>query len=294
MIYLFCSFKSNGVVDLSKAIKAKGHDCLRINEYHGQTFNHGPMFNWGCGDGSTPPLDKIISGKLYNKPSAVAVSCSKRNTHQKLLESSVWTIAMTEKHARALSWLQEGRTVLAREDWGSNGKGIKIVKPGEHLPPAQFYSRLFPSTHEFRVHVAFGKPIDVALKVKRNSESWEATGRTYDPVVRNFDGGWRLSHEFDWFNVMPSPAFDQNKRANLCDEMGALAVAAIKAVGLDFGAVDMLANLDPNYLGQRFVVCETNSAPAMELDATLEAYATAFIAQATKDKPSFPDHKFEV
>lgn len=286
MIYLFCSFKSEGVVDLRDAIKAKGVDCIRIKENHGQKFQYGPMFNWGCGDGSAPNLAQIVSGKFYNSREAIATSCSKIRTYQSLLEHDVWTVAMTQRYQRALEWQQEGRTVLARADWGSNGEGIKVIKPGTDLPTAQFYSRLFPSTHEFRVHVAFGKVIDITLKVKRESESWEALNKPYDPIVRNFGGGWRLSHE----NVENALGGIESSWAH---ELRALGVAAIKAVGLDFGAVDMLANLDPNYLGQRFVVCETNSAPAMELDKTLEAYANAFIAQANKDKPAFTDHGFE-
>lgn len=289
-IYLFCPFKSSGVVDLRDEIKAKGIDCLRIKENHGQKFEHGPMFNWGAGNGTLPPLSKIVSGKLYNNEKAVSKSCSKTETHAALLESQVWTVAMTKDRNRALSWLGESRTVLARKNYGSNGQGINIIKPGDNLPYADFYSRLFPSTHEFRVHVAFGKVIDVALKVKRSSASWEAAAKPYDEVVRNFEGGWRLSHDFKWYALTGQADGDA-----LAGERDALASNAIKAVGLDFGAVDMLANLDPNYGGQRFVVCETNSAPAMELDRTLEAYATAFIAKAKADCPTpvYPDHQYE-
>jgi hypothetical protein len=293
-IYLFCSFNSSGVVELSKAIKAKGIDCLRIKENHGQSFSHGPMFNWGCGDGSCPPVAKIVSGKLYNSAKAVLTSCSKTDTHKSLLESQVWTVAMTKERNRAMSWLGEDRTVLARKNYGSNGDGISVIKPGEALPYADFYSRLFPSTHEFRVHVAFGKVIDIALKVKRDSDTWAAEGKNYNEVVRSFDGGWRLSHDFKWADVLLTLGNTTSRINDILKEMGDLGAAAIKAVGLDFGAVDMLANLDPNYGGQRFVVCETNSAPAMELDKTLEAYTMAFIAKAKADVPQFSDNQFEV
>lgn len=261
MIYLFCNRKSEAVYDLKAALRERGVECLRINEYHGQRFQHGPFINWGCGE-HAPPANMVgptaeKENPYWNRPHAVLTSCSKIRTYRAMIEADVWTVAMTQDREYAATWLKKERTVLAREDWGSNGNGITVVKPGEALPPAPFYSRYFPCTNEFRAHVAFGKAIDFVERIKRSTKE-------HNPYVRSFANGWRLSHE--------GPEVDKKWQK----EMEDLSVAAIAACGLDFGAVDILANLDPKFNGQRFLVCETNSAPALELEATIDAYANAF------------------
>ena len=122
---------------------------------------------------------------------------------------------------------------------------------------------------EFRVHSFMGRSIRSGVKVPR--DGWEPVGnydmpgdipgRTplYSKWVRSWDGGWRISYD--------SHSVRQKHRD--------IAHAAVKALGLDFGAVDVAERPD----GSVFVL-EVNRAPGIE-QGTLSAYARAIEAWST-------------
>lgn len=276
-MYLFCNRNSSSVHDLRSTIREMGHDCMRIREYHGQKISEGPVFNWGCGGSAVPPSDMVTRG-YFNKPEAVIRSCGKYTTYRRLLEAGVNVVAMTQSYSHALTWLNVmNRTVLARADESDNGQGIKVIKPGMELPNADFYSRLYPSTHEFRVHVAFGQAIDIVQKIPR-----ESGVKSHE--IRSYGNGWRLSHSD---SMVWGDGNDQGRLDDVSiTQLKSLGTRAINAVGLDFGAVDIVAQIEDvsDRNNKRSLidayVCETNSAPALELDITIEAYAKAFIKKA--------------
>lgn len=101
--------------------------------------------------------------------------------------------------------------------------------------------------NEWRIHIFQGRSIGRGLKVQ--------TGDTQRiQPVRNRDNGWTMVH-----NVEPSATV---KNA---------AAQAVKAVGYNFGAVDLFEMQDDS-----IVVLEVNSAPALRSDYTIAAYTTAF------------------
>lgn len=199
--------------------------------------------------------------RWINHPYNVAVSANKLMCFRALMRADVPTLDWTQDRAQALTWLRSGHRVFARTVvCGSRGDGIHVATATDELPRAPLYTRNFPKTHEFRVHVAGGQVIDCVEKKARN-------GVTPDRTVRNHSGGWVFAHE---------------NLATETDNLAGLAIAAVAACGLDFGGVDLLAVLEEGEAPRRVkkaVVCEVNSAPAWECSATFDAYWRYFNAQ---------------
>ena len=113
-----------------------------------------------------------------------------------------------------------------------------------------YASRFYPKTTEYRVHIAHGKVLIVQQKLQTsvtNGENWShGNGYSFEVV------GWK------------------QYRKDIVD----LAVKTIEVLGLDFGAVDIMADpLDSSL--PKAVVCEVNTSPRLE-GYTAERYAEYF------------------
>jgi len=117
-----------------------------------------------------------------------------------------------------------------------------------------YYARRYDFVHEIRCHVYAGKVIRTGEKRARprfpNPSSWN----------RSYDAGWDIYYD----GVHSTP------------EQRRVAVAAVKAVGLPFGAVDigLLADGSP-------LTIEVNSAPGFDAYRTAQAYAAAIVAEVS-------------
>lgn len=147
-------------------------------------------------------------------------------------------------------WLQEGEQVVERELLrASAGRGIRLVRAGEDIRPnIPMYVKYVKKKYEYRVHVFRGKVIDVQQKKKRNGVE------DADFQIRNHENGWVFCRE----GVVPP------------DQVLTSAVAAVAALGLDFGAADVIWN---EHHRQEYVL-EVNTAPGLE-GTTLTKYVEA-------------------
>lgn len=136
------------------------------------------------------------------------------------------------------------RTVLS----GHSGAGIFLADTRNELVRAPLYTKYIKKLEEFRVHVVRDKVIFTQRKAKR-----------YD--VENPD--YRIRNLANGFNFVLSDIDD----ARLSD----LAVSAVKSLGLDFGAVDIIYNQRQD----RYYVLEVNCAPGLE-QRTADMYALVF------------------
>lgn len=200
---------------------------------------------------------------FLNSPDAIRDSANKYHTFVKLKEADVPTVRWTTSSDDVQKWLDKGHKILARHNLASSGgRGISIVVSGEQIPKVPLYTRYFPKTHEFRVHVVGGEAVDVTEKKLREElkEKRDAVS-----LVRSHDNGWVHAHS------------DLSVSGDDLGTLSKLGVDAITAVGLDFGAVDILACLDTNTPRRltKAVVCEVNSAPGIENEVTKRAYASA-------------------
>jgi len=102
---------------------------------------------------------------------------------------------------------------------------------------------------EFRVHVAFGKSIKVAEKIGGN------------PLIRNFKHGSKFMY----------PQNFEHKKT-----LRKLAKRAVRVLGLDFGAVDII------WKDGKWYVLEVNTAPSLTSNSdVLDRYIKAFTDNAS-------------
>lgn len=105
-----------------------------------------------------------------------------------------------------------------------------------------FYSKKEEIVEEYRLHMFRGKSVRAGVKVPAP----ERVSRVH-PWIRSYDAGWTIRYD----------NFQSTK------PMRKLARAALKALGLDFGAVDMGKKADGS-----LIVLEVNRAPGLENNTT--------------------------
>lgn len=136
----------------------------------------------------------------------------------------------------------------ATGDWV--GRTNNHIGGNDLLVPPQtpdYFSKKIEIIEEYRLHMFNGKSIRAGVKVHRDG----VTNRS--PWIRSYDGGWSIRYD----------GFESKKG------MRAVAIEACKALGLDFGAVDIGKKADGKY-----IVLELNRAPGLE-GGTVTAYVNA-------------------
>jgi glutathione synthase/RimK-type ligase-like ATP-grasp enzyme len=215
----------------------------------GSRFRHKPnkfVINWG----SPRFHPRTNPYKTLNKDWAVAQAGNKHATLARLSEAEIPTITWTTHKRLAQDMLDNGDKVYVRHLLNSScGRGIQIVEPGEELPDAPLYTKHFKKKKEYRVHVGRGSVIHVQQKRKRHGFESTTSG------IRNYENGW---------------IFACNDVEPLSEEQLSIAIRGVAALGLDFGAVDLLVDRE----GQS-VICEINTAPGIE-GTTLSKYVAFF------------------
>lgn len=202
------------------------------------------IVNWG----NTRPLFNTTGLNIINKPEAIKLSSNKLQALLKMKEAGVVVPTFTTSKEEALGWLRDGGKVVQRTLLGAHsGKGIVVARTEAELIHAPLYTRYFKKEHEFRVHVFMGKVIDYTMKKARlNKDS------SFDPLIRSNLRGWVYCRE----NVQHIDLVKQE------------AQKAVTALGLDFGAVDVMWN------GKKACVLEVNTAPGL-CETTAKKYAQA-------------------
>lgn len=138
---------------------------------------------------------------------------------------------------------------FGRATHGMCGTDIRIILPGDIYPPrCQFYTKFIPNTREYRIHVFGEKVLGVMGKYL------DVQGITNAEYIKNLSHGYRF----------------RTPSKQLKPDRADAAVAAVRALGLDFGAVDLIIGVD----GKAYVL-EVNTAPALA-PLTFEKYVAAF------------------
>lgn len=228
----------------SKSAKslAKSLEVKRLKQFGTKKVFRKPIINWGNSK-------KTIESFMLNKTDNVNVAVNKLKAFQKLLECNISIPDFTTEYEVAKQWILDEEIVVARSLLESHsGKGITICHIIEDLPQnSKVYVKYFKKTYEFRVHIFKGKVIDYIQKRKRN----EIT--EVNKYVRSYDNGWVFCRD----------------NAMVLDNIKTLAVDAVNALGLDFGAVDIVMKANG-----KAKVLEVNTAPALQ-GTTLKCYTKA-------------------
>jgi glutathione synthase/RimK-type ligase-like ATP-grasp enzyme len=211
------------------------------------------IINWGGSALSlTGPVKRVV-----NPPEVVKVAGNKLMTFQALENKDGIRIPLfTRDHNVAVGWIRDGISIVCRTKLtGHSGVGIVLANVEADLVAAPLYVQYIKKQDEYRVHVAFGEVIDIQQKKKRRvSEDENLSGTNYQ--VRNHSTGWVYCRE------------DINLPTGASD----MAIQAVAALGLDFGACDLIYNAKRDMV----YVLEVNTAPGLE-GATVDKYATAFV-----------------
>jgi glutathione synthase/RimK-type ligase-like ATP-grasp enzyme len=198
----------------------------------------GKIINWG----RNVPIDKPI----INNPSAVNIASNKLLAFRAL--EGIQTVPWTTDKEVANGWLSGGKRVVVRSLLrASEGRGITIIEPGSVLPNAKLYTQYVPKKKEFRVHVVGNEVIDIQEKRRKAGQESHR--------VRVHDNGYVFCRK----DLKEPPGLRE------------LAINAVKSVGLDFAAVDIIWN---DIHGKLFVL-ELNTAPGLT-NTTGNFYSSAF------------------
>jgi hypothetical protein len=142
-----------------------------------------------------------------------------------------------------------------------------IVRAGN----PDFYSKYIPTSREFRVHAFRGEVLKISEKLLTDQEKFEV------PWIRNFDNGYTFRQVRDLRGFLRTRVEDAGKNA-------------VDALGLDFGAVDVILGDD----GEVYVL-EVNTGPGLA-DASLEVYAKKFaeLLGIPEDRLNWPEDMQEM
>lgn len=207
------------------------------------------MIVWGS---SKCPFN-LDGVRSINTPQAIQRASNKLVTFNTLKENpNVRIPNYTESKEEAATWVEEGHVVIARTQLSAHsGAGIVVCSRVDDLPDCKLYTKYVKKKKEFRVHVVGGQVIDVQQKKQRSDFTGDVNF-----AVRNHQNGWIYARE-----DIEEP-----------DDLRQNAISAVLALGLDFGAVDIIYNQHQN---QSYVL-EVNTSPGLE-GTSVQNYANALM-----------------
>lgn len=220
----------------------------------------GTVIRWG----SQTDLRSIVRSchLEINSPAAMSKASDKLRSLRILQQEGVPVPPFSES-LQELDY--QHKVVLGRKKHGFGGKDIQILLPSsspntigfyENIettsPPSrissEFYTEYIPNTREYRIHVFRDEVIRVQGKYLDYPEQHT------NSYIKNYNQGFRFRAPDKELNASRKEA----------------AIAAVKALGLDFGAVDLLIGED-----RKEYVLEVNTAPSCS-PLTQSAYVTKF------------------
>lgn len=253
---IYSTHASEGAVALSAKLRDLGVDSSKV-PIISKKVNPSVkdcIINWGSSKYPAWAIrHKVKQYPVFlNYPEYVSNAINKLSTFNILNDEGVsipeYTTSVGEVNP---DWRQVVcRSVLE----GSGGKGITLVNANDRdaigrVNNCKLYVQYIKKTKEYRVHVFKGTVIDVQEKRKRSDAE-------INYQIRNHANGWVFCRS------------SVNPPTQVLDE----ALAAIEALNLDFGAVDIVWNRHHN----KAFVLEVNTAPGLE-GTTVDSYANAII-----------------
>lgn len=210
-------------------------------------FRNHKLINWG--NSKTPHWNSDIANWI-NAPWHVLHAGNKLTAFQLLSRDETinlppWTTDI--EVAKSYGTSVVCRTVLN----GHSGRGIILAETRDQVVNAPLYTGYIKKKSEFRVHVVRDEVIDIQQKRKSSDFVGEVNTQ-----IRNHQNGWVYCRE----------------NLEIPEDLKTQAIKSVRALGLDFGAVDLIYNQRQN----KSYVLEVNCAPGLE-GSTVEKYKEAFL-----------------
>lgn len=224
-----------------KRIKHKGR-ALKLNV---------PVINWGA-SGVKRDID---APHILNHPDNIKKAANKLQTF-KALDGHCPIPEYTTSKEEAAKWLAKGAIVVERHKLtGHSGEGIRLVHKDDEnhslSDDAKLYVKYIAKTAEHRLHVFR----DDVFFIQRKARNQNIPDDKVNWQVRNHGNGFIYAHV----------------DVDVPDEAKQAAIMAVKQLGLDFGAVDMIYNAKRN----KYYVLEVNTACGL-VGETLNKYVEVF------------------
>ena len=225
---------------LKEALVADGIRCFRKRNDSNFIAKTTDLVIYYGGTASLPRTVKALN-------SCRNIAQNKLSTLRVLADHGLSTVPWTNDHATALTWLDAGKLLVGRRTLtGHSGQGIELYHAddvqgdcaigGAH-ECCPLFTQYIKKAYECRLHVFNGSVMDAQIKRKQ-------AGAETNTLIRNHHTGWVYCRE----GYTPS---------EVCKK---LAVDAVNALELDFGAVDIIYN--KHY--DTYYVLEVNTAPGLE------------------------------
>lgn len=231
--------------DSARTIRQALGDVARISRIDPIPRQYRTVVNWGN------PTSVSTRAIVLNKPENINNAINKL-TSLRLLQGA--GVRIPDFFTSPPQPTADRMYFVRRSLTGSGGVGIEVVRRGDSFPAAPLYTAYVKKQQEYRLHVFRDAVIFAQMKMRRSNSE-----QTNDQkLIRNYDNGW---------------VFCPRPLDGLTEDAKHQAVEAVKSLGLDFGAVDLVIGRDN---GQAYVL-EINTAPGVESPGLIEAYKQAIL-----------------
>lgn len=237
--------------------KALGLKMIKHDDRKFKGSEDKKVLNWGRSD---LPV-QVRRSTVINPENSVAQAVNKVNAFLAMTKAGVSTVPFTLKKEEAVTWLAEGHRVFARTRVkGKDGEGLVECFINDKIPNARLYTKVIPQEKEYRVNLVDAREqpgnLGWGVSCQRRVVLDDFKGDVH-PDIKTSGNGYGFKY------------VTQNIPASVIEQ----AKAALKAVKLDFGGVDVLYSRD----GKAYVL-EVNTAPAFtpRVIATLKPYFETF------------------
>ena len=232
-------------------------DYLGVPRGHSDSSQREYLFRWG----STSGVRFIPDEQTFNRMSKIEANTDKYNS-LRVMDSEGIQVPDYSRTVEDLSY-----PILVRSTNHREGQDINLIlqERDDYLTSNDFYTQYIPVQMEYRVHVAFGNILKLYEKRLRSESD-------NHPVIRNSGTG----------NVFLNP------RDPVPEEVRDESLRALRALGLEYGAVDViLGENDEVY------VLEVNTAPSLD-EANIQRYGNAIAERAgLEDIPGMSNVELE-
>jgi carbamoylphosphate synthase large subunit len=236
----------------------------------------GVVINLGVTD------DLRYKGTVLNDQAMVRAASNKKKARQIFAERG---IPAPELYLRPGDVSKDDLPVIGRTSYHRKGEGFWLCKTLASVRKAAtegatHFLEFIPSTREYRVHTFIKKKYRESTERKsENYVSVKISEKVWQGKAKPSTSKPQKNHEFGWTFLGA-----QNRREEELDVVRHAAKQAIAALGLDFGAVDVMYRIR----SKQPYVLEVNSTPSLsdEQATTCEVYANRILKTfaPTKEK----------
>ncbi|MDD1707692.1 MAG: ATP-grasp domain-containing protein [Methanoregulaceae archaeon] len=224
----------NSTAAVAKEIRKQGgkYELLDINRIDPFTLPIENELVWVCGLTQDEHQFEVLqalslSNVLVNTPQAIGTCASKVLTTALLMHHTIPSprTLFTNSREDAARFIKEQRRVVIKPVYGFDGNGVFLINSPDYLGKPPYYLQEYvPNDRDFRIFVIDGEAVGAIMRIS-------------DTLAHNIHQGGR------------------GTPCEIDEEMGSIAGAAARVVGVDYGGVDLLR------YGSSYCVLEVNGTP---------------------------------